>query len=947
MKGVVLGLVIIAITLVTYIPSYKAGFSFDDGAVLTDNPHTKSPDGLRYFWLSTKQADYWPLTYTLLWVQYRVWGMNPRGYHVVNVVLHAISAVLMWRVLRQLQIPWAWLGALLFAIHPVNAEDAAWIAQIKNVLPMFFYPLTILFYLKFQRDGGSRWWYVLSLGAFLLAMLAKAAPSMTPFVLLLCVWWLRGGLRWRDVRRSLPFFAVSVTLSLATVWFQYRNAIGGDYYIVRDDSFLSRLIIAGWAVWFYLSKAILPYKLSFVYPRWTTDPSRLLPYLPGLALVAVLTVLWLCRRGWARPAYFALASYVVMLFPVLGFFNIYYMRWSSTADHWQYFSIAAVPAFVAGVLGYAYQGGSARLRKGLRATAVGLCCLFSVLTYRRTSIMNTEYTLWLDAATKTPSSGLAHSCVGSILWDKRQREEAMAHWKTALENDPNDAGLWNMIGNILLDRGQVKQAEVHFKEAIRARPRFAEAHYHLGRAMVRQGQVYLGMYYFREALRIWPDYAEAHNDLGLAQAGDNNFITAIGHYREAVRLKPDYAEAHNNWGNALAEMGQTERAMAHFAEAARLAPDFLPAHVNRGIMLVNQGKLDQAIACFKEVLRRNPRFPEAHNYLGLALIRQGRVDQALAEYKEALRIDPNYPDAHYGLAFALAAQGHADQAVAQYEEALRLKPNMADAHTNLADLLADRGKLDQAIVHYREALRLRPSFPEAHHNLGIALARGGQTDQAIACFEEAVRLKSDFAEAHGNLGKALAERGKLDRAIDQYTEALRLKPNLAECHNSLGVALVRQGRIDEAIAHYREAIRLDPADASAQNNLAQALIRGGRMAEAISHYRQVLTAKPDWVEPLNNLAWLLATNPRPEVRDGAEAVRLALRVCELTRYERPEALDTLGAAHAEARQFDQAVKSTQQGIDLALRAGNQELARQMQDRLRLYESSQPFRERSQ
>jgi hypothetical protein len=286
---------IILVTLVIYIPAMRAGFVWDDDRFLTENPLIRADDGLYRFWFTTEPPDYFPLVSTSLWLEWRLWENNATGYHVMNVVLHAVSSVLIWLVLRRLKIPGAWLAALVFAVHPVNVESVAWITERKNTQPMVFYLLTILLYLKFASDGRRRW-YFLALCSFLLALLSKTSVVMLPFVLLGCAWWQRSSIVRKDVVRAIPFFALSGVLGLVTVWFQYD--IGGD--IVRTDGFFSRLAGAGWAVWFYLYKTIIPYKLCFVYPRWEIDPSSIASYLPAIILLGCFLVLWWYRMGWGE-----------------------------------------------------------------------------------------------------------------------------------------------------------------------------------------------------------------------------------------------------------------------------------------------------------------------------------------------------------------------------------------------------------------------------------------------------------------------------------------------------------------------------------------------------------------------------------------------------------------------------------------------------------------------
>jgi hypothetical protein len=262
-RSIVQALLIVVMTLAVYLPAMQGGFIWDDDLFLTHNPLIKADDGLYRFWFTKEPPDYFPLVSTSLWLEWRLWGMNPAGYHVVNIAWHAMSAVLTWLVLRRLNIPGAWLAALLFAVHPVNVESVAWITERKNTQPMVFYLMTLLFYLEFDSSGKKQW-YMFALLAFVLALLSKTSVVMLPFVLLGCVWWQRKRIGKRDLMRVIPFFLLSVVLGLVTVWYQ-RNAIGGD--IIQSGGLLSRVAGAGWAVWFYAVED----KIPRVYP-WMNEP---------------------------------------------------------------------------------------------------------------------------------------------------------------------------------------------------------------------------------------------------------------------------------------------------------------------------------------------------------------------------------------------------------------------------------------------------------------------------------------------------------------------------------------------------------------------------------------------------------------------------------------------------------------------------------------------------
>jgi protein O-mannosyl-transferase len=336
-----LGLLLLAVILLAYQPVWHAGFVWDDDNYVTKNRTLHDLSGLRQIWFDTKATpQYYPLVYTTFWVEYHVWKLNPLGYHIVNELLHALGAILLWRVLKRLELPGAWLAAAIFALHPVNVESVAWITERKNVLSGVFFFAAAWAYLRFAGETGSqkrrRGWWLAGLLLFVCALLSKTAACSLPVVLLLARWWKQKRLEWGDVLPLVPFFVVGLGLGLQTAWLEKHHVgAGGAEW---SASFAERWLIAGRALWFYAGKLFWPVNLTFVYPRWQLDVGIWWQWLFPAGALATVATLWFGRKKFGGGPLAAILIFASTLFPILGFLNVYYMRYSFVADHFQYFA---------------------------------------------------------------------------------------------------------------------------------------------------------------------------------------------------------------------------------------------------------------------------------------------------------------------------------------------------------------------------------------------------------------------------------------------------------------------------------------------------------------------------------------------------------------------------------------------------------------------------------
>ena len=712
--------VLAAITVVAYLPALRAGYVLDDEVLLTDNVNVRSWAGLERTWLDPKaNIDYYPLTFTSWAVEYQFWGLAPLGYHLDNILLHALNAVLVWLILRRLAVPGAWVAAAIFALHPVQVESVAWVAERKNVLSGLFCLLAVWAFLRAalpradqpaialvqageSSAGRRRIFYALSLACFVLAMLAKPLTMAVAAVLPLLVWWKRGRLTWRDAAAVAPYFVLAAPMAALTIWIQYTHA--GATTAACQHTLPERVIIAGRALAFYAGKLAWPADLCFAYPKWPIDAGDPWQYLYPAGVAAVFAGLWLLRRRLGVAPLVGAAAFAVMHSPGLGFINVYWHVYYYVVDHMQYLAGVGLVALGVGAAALA----AARLgRWGVRA-GLGLAAvvlgLLAVLTWQQCTLYKDAETIWRDTLRKNPDSSIAH----------------------------------NNLGMILREQGRVEEAAVEFEEA----------------------------------------------------------------------------------------------------------------------------------------LRRDPSNAKAHNNLALILADGGRLDEAVAHCREAIRLEPDKPVAYVSLALALFSQHRVEEAIAACRESLRLEPASARVENTLASCLLAQNQPGEAIVHYRNAIRLTPDYANAHYNLATVLLR----------------------------------LGRFDSAVPEFEEALRIRPEDADTHRGLAGALAAQGRSEEAATHLAEALRL----------------------------------RPDWPSALKLMAWIRATAAESRLRNGAEAIRLAGRACQLTGGKDADALDALAAAYAEVGRFDEAVRAARDAAALARAQGRTDAAAQIDLRVKLYESGRPY-----
>jgi protein O-mannosyl-transferase len=664
---------IFCVALLAYWPSLQGGFLWDDGAHVTA-PNMRSLGSLYRIWFETGATQqYYPLLHSAFWLEQKMWGEAVLGYHLANVLLHALAACLLVAVLRKLAVPGAWLAGFVFALHPVCVESVAWISEQKSTLSAVFYLGAALVYLHF--DKTRRWrQYTFALALFVAALLCKTVTSTLPAALLLVFWWLRGRIEWkRDVLPLLAWFVVGIGGGFFTAHVEknFIGAEGADFAL----TFVERCLLAGRVICFYLVKLIWPSNLTFFYPRWIVDQSEWWQYLFPLAVLALVVGLAIYAKRNRGPLA-GLLFFAGTLFPALGFFNVYPFIYSYVADHFQYLaSIGAIATLSAGLTLVAKR---LRVEGRWPAMAAGglLLCTLGTLSWAQSTMYQDVETLYRMTIARNPGCWLAHNNLGAELLESSTRvEEALAHLETAVRLKPDYSPARSNLGNALARMGRWPEAIAEYRAALRIKPDSVNAHNNLGNALLKVGRSEEAVSELQTALRTDPDSAQVRNNLGSALSNLGRFNEAINQFETAVRLDPGYAEAQGNLGLALFKTGRVEEALSALRNAARSRPDSASVRGKLAFALMNAGRLPEAATEFEAAARLEPDSPLTHFNLGFVLSRiPGRLDDAIAEYSTAVRIAPDFADAYKNLGNALMKAGRTADAAAAYREVSRLRP---------------------------------------------------------------------------------------------------------------------------------------------------------------------------------------------------------------------------------------------------------------------------------
>jgi Flp pilus assembly protein TadD len=576
-------LALLIVTFLVYAPAWNGRPIWDDEIHIT-SPELRSLNGLAQIWTEPSAApQYYPLLHTLFWLEDKLWDGSVLPYHLVTIFAHALLAILLVPILRWLDLAGAWLAAFVFALHPVHVESVAWLSEIKNTLSGVFGAAALLAYLHY--DDGRHWRaYFAALALFVAGLLTKTVIVVLPAVILVLFWWKRGSLKTsRDVLPLVAFFGLALVAGVVTIWVEQKFCANiGETF---EFTLLDRFLAGGRLFWFYLGNIFWPVNLCLIYPRWTVDPGQWWQYVFPVSVIALFAGLW-SQRDKARGVLAAALCFLVILLPVLSFFNLSFFMSSAPpmrnsaifrADHFQYLADIPIIALVCAVGATLWS----RSRRPARVALSTLCLIAFALLGFATSMQSRTY---------------------------RDNETC---FRSVLAKNPDSATAHNNVANILLRKGSLDEAVLHYRRTLKLEPGHQSANYNLAAALVQHGDLDEAIIRLKSILRENPNDAHAYNTLADALSKQGARSEAIAYYGRALRLVPDFPEAHTNLANLLLETGNTAGALEHYREALRLQPNN----------------------------------PQMHYNVAVGLVRNGQPDAAIPELRTALQLDPNYPDA--------------------------------------------------------------------------------------------------------------------------------------------------------------------------------------------------------------------------------------------------------------------------------------------------------------
>ena len=851
----------LAAIFIFYFPALSGEFVWDD-SIFAKEKTIHAWSGLWSIWFAPSEimneGHYWPITYTTFWLEHKLFGLNPLGYHIVNCILYFINIVLIWRLLLRLEVPGAWAISMIFAVHPLHVESVAWLIERKSLLSALFYLGAVHVWLRFRESPRLKT-YALALSLYVLALLSKSIAVTLPATLLVLLWWKQERVTAHDIMRLLPFFIVGFVITL------------GDYlfYASREEqlsfaySFVERALIAAQALWFYVGKLLWPADLMVIYPHWDVSAKNPIAWLFVVAIVGMLILLWSCRHRIGKGTLAGIAFFVITLSPAFGFVDHKYMAFSFVADRYQYLAGLGLIAVLVGGAVRAMQPYITTVRPAVMGAFAILVIGLGTLTWSQAAIYQNGITFFnhvvahnptaraayhnlsselfqagrteeayeanLKAIELRPNNSAAHSNFATVLILMKRYDEAMESLKRALELNPHNEAAWQNYGSLLLKQQRYEEAYAANLKAIELRPNNSKTHYGLATALTLLKRYDEAEESLKRTLELNPKNEAAWLSYGNLHLEQQRYEEAVAAFRETINLNEDSVLAHGGIADSYYRLGNHSKAMEWIGRAQALTPtptDQDELSKLSAKVLLALGKTQEA----EQHLLRSSQDGESEDEVWRLLklhkisIERGDIDRADSYLQRILKLAKDSPKALQSAADTLREQQQYAEAIEIYKQILAIDLNFAMAYAGMGDALF-------RLEHYEEAIKSLKRSVELHSSpsstivplllMGQAAGKLGRVADATQYYERTIELDPQNASALEHLvGIRFGEK--------RYEDALRLiaslrdiRPNDAWLYYNMGITLNHLDRYEEAIRSFETALSLDPSMEDARSLLEQ------------------------------------------------------------------------------------------------------------------------------
>ncbi len=675
-------LLIFLLAVIVYANSLVNSFVWDDRYLIVENNLIKNWRNIPQFFTTQlyqgsgqESHFYRPIQKLSIFLDYSIWKLKPLGYHITNILIHALNAVLVYVLLnllfRKKEI--SLISALLFAVHPIHTEVVTYISTRADLLTGLFIFSSLILFIQYRKHSNLRGYYWGAILCFIFALLSKEPAVILPFILILCdISFNRNYVP--IISKGTPCFKLRVWLSdylpfllLLCVYIVLRLTVLDFGLWLNETNLYLRMITLGKVFFTYIRLLFLPFGLHMEYTlNWAVSFFQPQILISNFLFFSILLVV-IRSYKYSKIFFFASAWFLLTLVPS--------------------FNIVTINAFMS--------------ENWLYIPSVGFFVLFSLGVFKLADCMKTQH-IRKSFLIFSIVPILAIYSILTIIRNRDWRDE-MTLYKNTLKYSPNSARVHNNLGIVYAHIENYEMAIKEFEEAIRLKHGYFEAYNNLGTIYQRQKLYEQAIKQYEKIIELNPNYSGAYNNLGGTYILLGRYKEAIKECERALVLREDYVEAHANLGTAYTCMGKLEQAVTHYKKVIELNPDYLEAYTNLGVVYNTQGKYLEAIETLKEAVRLKPKRAETHNDLGTAYKNLGEYEKAIHEYRIAIELNPEYAQAYNDAGVIYSILGNYEEATKHYKKAIEIDGNFFLPYANLGITYLDTKNYRLAEEYLKQA----------------------------------------------------------------------------------------------------------------------------------------------------------------------------------------------------------------------------------------------------